>query len=126
MNYSKLKEKIFDVVYNNPLHMTAEQVLSKVNTADTNVSQATVYRNLSKLVEEGRLRKLTIAGEPDRFDGNIAIHGHFYCNNCKKVYDLDIDNDIVKQIQQGTNHKIMDSDLIFYGICKDCIGGKND
>ena len=126
MNYSKQKEKIYQVVCNNPIHMTAEQVLTKVNELDTNASQATIYRNLTKLVDDGMLRKITIAGEPDRFDGNVNIHGHFYCINCKKVYDFEINNAIIKQIQSSTKHKIMDSDLIFYGICMDCIGGKND
>ena len=126
MNYSKLKEKIYNVVCLNPIHMTVEQVLVKVNETKNTVSQATVYRNLNKLVEEGRLRKITIHGEPDRFDANINIHGHFYCNICKKVYDFEINDAIIKQIQSMTEHKIIDSDMIFYGICTECLGGKND
>ena len=125
MNYSKVKNSIYQVICDNPYHLTAEQIIEKVQETENKASVATVYRNLSKLIEEGKVQKLTVIGDPDRYDANIHTHCHFYCQKCKKVYDLDIKSDIINLIQKQVEHKVLDSSIVFYGICKDCLGGNN-
>ena len=126
MNYSKVKDSIYQIVHDNPTHMTAEQIIEKVQESNNKASVATVYRNLSKLLDEGKIQKLTIIGGPDRYDANIHTHCHFCCQKCCRVYDLDIKSDIINVVQSQTKHKVTDANIVFYGICKDCLGGKND
>ena len=50
MNYTKVKDNIYEVVYENPTHMTAEEVYVKMLKTNSTIGIATVYRNLAKLV----------------------------------------------------------------------------
>ena len=126
MNYSKVKECVFHTVLENRIHPTAEQIFNMMKEVNPSISLATIYRNLAKLVEEGRLKKIVGLGESDRYDANIKNHCHFYCKNCGNVYDVDIDNDVIKKIQEKIPHKIDEVNFALYGICKDCIGGNYD
>lgn len=123
MNFSKVKEDIYDLVYSTPKHLTAEQVYLTLHKRNSKIGIATVYRNLSKLVEEGRLQKLTGLGEADRYDGNTKKHFHFYCIKCKQALDLDYPEEkfIDKNIEESSGHKILNHDFVFYGICKNCL-----
>ncbi|MDD7457942.1 MAG: transcriptional repressor [Clostridia bacterium] len=128
MNYTKVKDNIYEVVYENPTHMTAEEVYVKMLKTNSTIGIATVYRNLAKLVEEGKVQKLTGLGDSDRYDADVKKHFHFYCTKCKKVYDLYYpeQENIDITVEKITGHKILNHDFVFSGICKDCLGGKND
>lgn len=126
MNYSKVKECVFHVICENKIHPTAEQVYTFMQEVNPTISLATIYRNLAKLVDEGRIRKITGLGESDRYDANIKNHCHFYCKNCGKVYDIDIDEKTIKTIQENIPHKIEEVNFALYGICSDCLGGNYD
>ena len=59
-------------------HLTAEQVLSRVNTSSDagGISKATVYNTLGVLAREGLIRELAI--DPGRvvYDSNLSPHYH--------------------------------------------------
>ena len=52
-----------------------------------NISLGTVYRNLQKLVAEGKLQVLTL-GRTQHFDPLMDSHQHFICQTCGRVYDI--------------------------------------
>ena len=130
MNHSKHKEKIYEIIYSNPLHLTADDIYYKLREVDSSVGIATVYRNIAKLVEEGKVLKLCSAGDKDRFDANTNAHYHFYCVRCGYIEDVDYIDDIHidEQIFAHSGHKVCCHELVIRGICKKCLEGevKND
>jgi Fur family transcriptional regulator, peroxide stress response regulator len=69
-------------------HPTAEEVYRLVRKKISNVSLATVYRNLHLLAEEGKIREVQFQDDVIRYDGMLDAHEHFYCVTCGTVQDL--------------------------------------
>jgi Fur family iron response transcriptional regulator len=72
-------------------HLSAEQVLDRLQRCGAQVSKATVYNTLRLFAARGLLRELTV--DPDRafFDSNLRPHYHFYNVDDGTLTDFDAD-----------------------------------
>ena len=122
MKYSKQRELILETLRQNPSHPTAEQVFDLVRQKDSNISLATVYRNLNQLADNGIIRKIDYLDEVSHFDHTLTKHYHFICTSCSKV--IDIDNNIIphfcEQIAEQTGLVVTSAEFFFKGICPNC------
>ena len=125
MNYSKQREIIYETLAENAVHPTAEKLheIIKMKNPDSNIGIATVYRNLKVMSDTGKIKKISGLEDSEHFDHNTHNHYHFICNCCKKVYDIDADvaPEILKSVEQKTGFVISHHDIVFHGICKDCL-----
>ncbi len=125
MNYSRQREVILDTLIRNAIHPTAEKLMEviKEENPDSNIGIATVYRNLRKLADAGMIKKIEGLEDAEHFDHNTHTHYHFICNKCKKVFDIDADvaEEIIEKTSQKTGFTITEYDIVFKGICKNCI-----
>ncbi|MBX3028149.1 transcriptional repressor [bacterium] len=80
---------IYGVLVASRDHPTAEQVFRRVRDTLPRVSLGTVYRNLDKLREQGRLRVVRLASGEAHYDAIVSAHDHFVCERCHTVLDLD-------------------------------------
>ena len=69
-------------------HPTAETVYLRARAVNPRIGFGTVYRNLSVLVDDGEVLRLSIPGGADRFDGTISDHGHYFCHTCGEFGDI--------------------------------------
>ena len=69
---------IGQVMLSAPVHLTAEQVFSRVKDLVAEISRATVYNTLKLFSEKGLVRELVIDAERVVFDSNTAPHPHIY------------------------------------------------
>ena len=122
MNYSKQGEQIYETLLNNVVHPSAEYIYDILRQANSNISLATVYRNLNKMAQIGRIKKITGLEDRAHFDHNTFEHYHFICRKCGRIYDIpcDIAPDIIKKAQEETGFKIESHDIVFNGICREC------
>jgi Fe2+ or Zn2+ uptake regulation protein len=118
---TKQLEVVWDAIKNEASHHTADQIYDKVRRELPHISLGTVYRNLQKLVSDGKLQVLTL-GRSQHFDPLVAQHQHFICEQCHQVYDVLLDSDErffpAKLFHEGftvTSHR-----TAFYGRCKRC------
>ena len=86
---TKYAKTMLELIENSRSHMTAEQVFHALRQVYPKVALATVYNNLNRLWEEGRIRKVSIEGMPDRYD-RIQRHDHLVCQGCGKLVDIDL------------------------------------
>ena len=119
---TKQKELILQVLSNDKSHPTIKDIYNKVHALDKNVGQATVYRNINKLVDSGKVKRLSIDKDITRYDGDKSNHYHFICNSCNKVIDIpykgiDVPAD---KINHDYNIQIDDCEIIFRGQCNEC------
>ena len=120
MRYSKQRELVMQQVETLRDHPTAEEIYQHALKECPGLSLGTVYRNLNSLVEAGRVRRVSIPGQPDRFAHTLPWHGHLYCTCCGQVEDLDLDPGLVRQLLSGQPGRITDCVVTWIGLCERC------
>ena len=118
---SQIRQTIYEVVMQNPVHPTAEWIYTRLKPQHPSLSFGTVYRNLGILAEQGKIRKIE-SREGDHFDGNMEPHFHVRCRICGNLQDvlLPYDEQMDRQVQQATGFQIEGHSVIFSGLCPAC------
>jgi len=114
-------QKVMDFLLDTKSHPTAEMIYNHVKKDIPSITRATVYRNLSKLAEQGKICRLEINGE-FRFDSDCNLHEHCVCRNCGKIMEYTNKNfpgNLLNNFK--SNEFSADSvNVIFYGLCRNC------
>ena len=120
---TRQKELVLDVIKNFKNDFTIKEIYEKLNQ---NVGLTTIYRIVSKLVEEGKIKK--------SIDYNNVVHyqyldecqcdNHFYlkCDKCGSITHVDCDciNDFTNHVLKNHSFKVDNVNIIIKGICKKC------
>jgi len=132
---TRQKEKLLDYLIRNKEKHTNVQEISAFLTAEgTPVGTATIYRQLDKLVECGKVRKYSFDGKTGAcyqfIDESKDCHEHFHlkCLHCGKLIHLDCDHlmGINEHIAKHHGFVIDPSQTVFYGCCSDCLQAEKD
>ena len=119
---SKQREAILKYLEGTKCHPTADMVYDRIRQEQPNISLGTVYRNLSLLTDQGIIQKISIPGQPDRFDFRTDNHPHLTCAECGCVIDLDIDLPDLKTIaDEAYDGEITGHQTFFFGLCPECL-----
>lgn len=123
MNYSRQREVIYATLKENVVHPTAEYLYSLLKEKEPNISLATLYRNLNQMADKGIIKKIDGLESASHYDHNTHEHYHFICHKCKRVFDIssDVAPDIVAKTEKETGFLVNSYDIIFNGICSDCL-----
>lgn len=113
---------ILEVVRGLHGHATAEEIFALVEKVNPRISRATVYRNLSKLSENGLIRKVEVPGEADRFERELIPHYHVKCVHCGRIFDVDLPyaDHLDDQVRDTHGFILTGHDIVFTGICPGC------
>ena len=109
---------ILEMIQNSNEHMTAEQIFLRLKQQYPAVVLATVYNNVNHLYQQGKVRKISIEGQPDRYDKNTR-HDHLVCSCCGKLTDIYL-SDITAQLEYQVGFSISGYDLKVQYICPQC------
>lgn len=125
MNHSKQRDLIMDFLNHTKTHPTAEEIYNFVKEGIPNISLGTVYRNLNQLSENSMILKLHTEDGIDHFDADTSEHYHFYCNRCRRVFDLSVKipdelHDFIKNSAKNINCETEGISIFFYGKCENC------
>lgn len=122
MKYSVQNEIILKILKENVVHPTAEYLYAKIKKQYPTLGKATVYRNLSKMVEQNIIKKIDGLEISAHYDHNTFEHYHFICTKCGKIFDIssDIAPDLTKKIENITGNSVEKCDFVVRGICKNC------
>lgn len=123
MKKSYQRDIILRVVIDSCDHPTAEVIYNRVRDIIPNVSLGTVYRNLNALADNGYIKRIGVSNNQDRFDKTVTNHHHIRCIMCNNVNDIfsDTAEEFYDKIELETEYKIISKDLVFEGICPNCI-----
>jgi Fur family ferric uptake transcriptional regulator len=104
-------------------HFDADQLIDDMKQAGFQVSRATVYRTLAKLVDAGLLRRLELG--PRMFyehDYGYPQHEHMHCNQCGKMIEFQAPA-IVAAMHEVCRQHHFNADghtFIIRGTCAEC------
>jgi len=112
---------VYDVLAASHDHPTADQVFQRVRRLLPRVSLGTVYRNLDKLRDEGRLRVVRLEGGQAHYDAMTDVHDHFVCESCGAVMDLPERSPAVDvRPLHAAGHRVHWQTTALYGVCNRC------
>ena len=104
-------------------HFTTEQLIRDLHSTDFDISRATIYRTLSKLVDAGLLRKLEL-GTDTYYDHDYGYpaHEHLVCETCKKLIEFQHPalEEAIRDVAEEHQFQFSGHTLIIRGICLEC------
>lgn len=113
---------VFEAIVTRGNHPTAEQVFDEVQKRLSNISKATVYRVLERLMELGLVRRVGQSGMPARFDADLRRHHHFTCRVCGRIEDIFDPQLNELPIPESVKERFVVEDfgVHFFGVCREC------
>jgi Fur family transcriptional regulator, peroxide stress response regulator len=113
---------VYEALRADPTHPSADEIYQRVRQTLPQISLGTVYRNLQRLVEEGRIHLLLVGERIARYDSMLTEHDHFICLQCGKVVDVLLDRDrqvnVAPLLEQGFT--VATHSLSVHGLCLHC------
>ena len=126
---TKQKEVIVNFLKNNKnRHLTAEDIFVELKRQNNQISQATIYRNISELVKDGLLRKY-VTGTTNsacyQYVDNVnkcSKHYHLICDECGSIihYEGTELERLKSKIFDKNGFDLNLEKVVLYGKCNKC------
>ena len=120
---TKQKEIILNYLLNTKSHPSIYELHNMIKEEYPSIGQATIYRNISKLVDAGLVRKITTKDGIIHYDGDITPHIHMDCTVCNKLVDIfnrDL-KEVVEKIEKSAKISVSTYELLLKGTCHECL-----
>lgn len=114
------KRAVTDAITSSDRPLSANEILDAAQEVVPGLGIATVYRQVKRLVDNGKIVSVELPGEPARYEcASHDHHHHFRCDTCERVFDVPgchahIDNDVPDGFVVDRH------EVILYGTCADC------
>ena len=113
------REQVYAVLLAERDHPTAEEVFIRSKKKMPDISMATVYNCLDALVKCGVVKQVAVQRGAARFCPNMREHGHFYCDTCGGVFDVDVPGG-PKGVHMPKGFKVDHYEIAIHGVCAAC------
>ena len=109
-------------------HFDAEQLIEALKGAKKQVSRATVYRTLSKLVDAGLLRRIEL-GERTVYDHDYGYpaHDHLVCELCHSMTEFQSPEleALLEKVALENGFRPAGHTLVVRGVCTSCSAARH-
>ena len=104
-------------------HFDADTLWQKMDLAGLDVSRATVFRTLTKLVDAGLLRSIE-AGPRKKYEHGYGYpqHEHMQCSMCGKMIEFQeprVDA-LIRDVCRAHGFQYSGHNFVIRGVCSDC------
>ncbi len=125
LKYTKQREAVLKVLYNNESHFSPENLYSlvKKNYPSLNIGIATVYRTLNLLEESEMVTSISFGAQGKKYEiATKPHHDHMICKSCSKIIEFEDDTIEKRQKAIAKKHdfKLTGHLMQLYGVCKEC------
>ena len=115
---------IIETFFHAPSHITIEELLGQVRTADPRVGYATVYRTLKLLAESGVASERQFGDGVTRYElaDSETHHDHLICTECRVVTEFEDARMEVLEVEIASRYgfDMRSHKHELYGICAQC------
>ena len=115
--------KIFQYLVEKKNHPTVDMIYKALCTEIPTLSKTTVYNTLNLFIEKKIVNVIVIEENETRYDSVMAVHGHFKCEKCGRIFDVNINKGAIEE-KALKDFKIKEQHYYFKGICQDCSNNK--
>ena len=105
-------------------HPSAEDIYHSLQKEHSDISLASVYRNLKLFKDEGLVVSLGSVNGVERLDGRVEPHVHFICTSCGAVMDVpdvEVPESVSCAAKASLGCRVENTRLVMTGICKNCL-----
>jgi Fur family peroxide stress response transcriptional regulator len=114
------RRHVYDLLVGKRDHPTATDVFNRAKKSMPSISLATVYNSLETLVSCGLVKQVHVDREPTRYCPNLDEHGHFVCEKCGHVFDIDLAAGRHEQWDLPKGFTITTHEISLRGLCANC------
>ena len=110
-------------------HPSAEDIYRDLQQEHSDISLASIYRNLKLFKDEGLIISLGTVNGIERFDGRTDPHVHFACSICGAVVDvpdMNVPESVIQAAASQLDCRVDDAQLMLTGVCRRCLQGKEN
>lgn len=124
---TRQRREVYDALMEVRDHPTAAEVFLRVKHRMPSISLATVYNCLETLVQCGLVVQVNLERAPTRYCPNLQEHGHFFCEQCGVVVDVELSPTDSARWNIPEGFIVTHQEISLKGICKTCAetNGKN-
>lgn len=113
---------ITDIIHNADYHLTAEEIISHVQSKMPGVNKSTIYRTLEILEQNGCVVK---SESEDHFIYHHAEEGHHHhlvCRQCGKSIDCgeNVFAPVEKSLLADYGFRVSFKHVVIHGLCESC------
>jgi Fur family transcriptional regulator, ferric uptake regulator len=103
-------------------HLTAEDVVARVQRSQPEVHLSTVYRTLDALQDLGVATHVHLGHGPSTYHLAVESHHHAVCDGCGEVTELpaDLFDGVARQVERDTGFRIDPAHFALPGRCRSC------
>ena len=106
--------QIAEILFAQPQHMSADQILAVVNSKGPIASKATIYNTLGLFARKGLVREVIVDPSKVFYDSNTSEHHHFYNLDSGQLTDIDAGDVIISNLPElPANTQAAGVDIIF-------------
>jgi Fur family ferric uptake transcriptional regulator len=121
--YTDQQRDMVRYIFSQHNHFDADRLIEDLKRAGFQVSRATVYRTLNKLVDAGLLRRLDVG--PRMFyehDYGYPQHEHLFCQQCHKMIEFQNSaiSQVIRDVCLENGFQSSGHTFIIRGICAEC------
>jgi Fe2+ or Zn2+ uptake regulation protein len=116
------RDLVFQIVAGRCDHPTAQDVYEQARGSMPAISLGTVYRNLQRLVDQGKLIESKNGPKPARYEARRHRHYHIHCTECGHLEDVSVpyQEELDRRVARQLHYQLDEHRLEFYGICPRC------
>lgn len=114
------RRHVYDLLVSKRDHPTATEVFIRAKKSMPSISLATVYNSLEALVACGLVRQVHVDREPTRYCPNLEEHGHFVCDTCGAVVDIDLPAGHARKWNLPAGFTVTHHEISLRGTCAAC------
>lgn len=114
------RRHVYDLLLGKRDHPTATEVFLRAKKTMPSISLATVYNSLETLVACSLVKQVHVDREPTRYCPNLDEHGHFVCEGCGQVFDIDLAAGRHRQWNLPAGFTVTAHEISLRGFCADC------
>lgn len=122
MKLTPQRRLILDAIHDVNAHLTAEEIISCVQSRMPEVHKSTVYRTLELLKRTGCVLQSELGGRVIYHHADEGHHHHLVCSECGMV--LECKEELFETVEKSLAHKYGFSaafrHLVVNGLCREC------
>ncbi|MCI0704789.1 MAG: transcriptional repressor [Planctomycetia bacterium] len=121
--FTEQQRELVEYIFARHSHFDAEQLIANLKSAKKQISRATVYRTLSKLVDAGLLRRIEL-GERTVYDHDYGYpaHDHLVCTQCNSMTEFQSEEleSLLERVASDHQFRAEGHTLVIRGVCATC------